>query len=156
MQRKSRIGWPHPLRFSKGGIPRKREAMFVRHRQQTYSPPNILLCPHACIVIRQRIPALHYHKLLSSASHVGHCAAPKSLFEDFRTGASPLRFVVVGYVVMAEHIHLLISEPDHGTPSTVMQVLKQRFARQVLGGLRGRGNSSQASLWQETLDAGHV
>ena len=65
-------------------------------------------------------------------------------------------FVVVGYVVMAEHIHLLISEPDHGTPSTVMQVLKQRFARQVLGGLRRRGNSSQASLWQETLDAGHV
>jgi len=38
-------------------------------------------------------------------------------------------FVVVGYVVMPEHVHLLISEPDRGTPSTVMQVLKQRFAR---------------------------
>ena len=35
-------------------------------------------------------------------------------------------FVVVGYVVMPEHIHLLISEPEVGTPSTVMQVLKQR------------------------------
>ncbi len=41
-------------------------------------------------------------------------------------------FVVVGYVVMLDHIHLLISEPEQGTPSTVMQVLKQRFARQVL------------------------
>jgi len=41
-------------------------------------------------------------------------------------------FVVVGYVVMPDHIHLLISEPEQGTPSTVMQVLKQRFARQVL------------------------
>jgi putative transposase len=41
-------------------------------------------------------------------------------------------FVVVGYVVMPDHIHLLISEPELGTPSTVMQVLKQRFARQVL------------------------
>jgi putative transposase len=40
-------------------------------------------------------------------------------------------FVVVGYVVMPDHIHLLISEPEIGTPSTVMQVLKQRFARQV-------------------------
>lgn len=34
------------------------------------------------------------------------------------------RFVVVGYVVMPEHIHLLLTEPEVGTPSTVMQVLK--------------------------------
>ncbi len=34
------------------------------------------------------------------------------------------RFVVVGYVVMPEHIHLLITEPEVGTASTVMQVLK--------------------------------
>ncbi len=26
------------------------------------------------------------------------------------------RFVVVGYVVMPEHIHLLLSEPEQGTP----------------------------------------
>src|SRR5437667_4622302 len=32
-------------------------------------------------------------------------------------------FVVVGYVVMPEHFHLLISEPERGNPSTVMQVL---------------------------------
>ena len=42
------------------------------------------------------------------------------------------RFVVVGYVAMPDHIHLLVSEPERGTPSTVMQVLKQRFARRVL------------------------
>jgi putative transposase len=42
------------------------------------------------------------------------------------------RYLFVGYVVMPDHIHLLISEPEQGTPSTVMQVLKQRFARQVL------------------------
>jgi REP element-mobilizing transposase RayT len=34
------------------------------------------------------------------------------------------RFVVVGYVVMPEHIHLLITEPEMGSPSTVMQVLQ--------------------------------
>src|SRR5208337_3013964 len=38
-------------------------------------------------------------------------------------------FVVVGYVVMPEHIHLLISEPAKGNPSRVMQALKQGFAR---------------------------
>jgi putative transposase len=40
-------------------------------------------------------------------------------------------FAVVGYVIMPEHIHLLISEPRKGTPSTVMQVLKQRVSRAV-------------------------
>jgi putative transposase len=56
------------------------------------------------------------------------------------------RFVVVGYVVMPDHIHLLIGEPEQGTPSTVMQVLKQRFARQVL---RPGGDSQhQPHVWQ--------
>jgi RHS repeat-associated protein len=40
--------------------------------------------------------------------------------------------VVIGYVVMPEHIHLLLSEPEVGTISTVMQVLKQRTARALL------------------------
>jgi REP element-mobilizing transposase RayT len=39
------------------------------------------------------------------------------------------RFVVLGYVVMAEHFHLLMSEPQVGTPSTAMQSVKQRFAQ---------------------------
>ena len=54
-------------------------------------------------------------------------------------------FVVVGYVIMPEHVHLLISEPDRGTQSTVMQVLKQRFARRVLGEWRRQRNLSSAS-----------
>ena len=32
---------------------------------------------------------------------------------------------------MPEHVHLLISEPEQGNPSTVIQVLKQRFARKL-------------------------
>jgi putative transposase len=55
------------------------------------------------------------------------------------------QFVVVGYVVMPDHIHLLISEPESGTPSTVMQVLKQRFAQSVLR--RPRKNPAQGDLW---------
>ena len=38
-------------------------------------------------------------------------------------------FRVVGYVVMPEHFHLLMSEPECGTVSAVLQVVKQRFAR---------------------------
>jgi putative transposase len=43
------------------------------------------------------------------------------------------RFVVMGYVVMPEHFHLLICEPRVGNPSTVMQGLKLGFARRLLG-----------------------
>jgi putative transposase len=42
------------------------------------------------------------------------------------------QFVVAGYVVMPEHIHLLISEPQVKTPSTAMQALKLGFARRVI------------------------
>jgi len=56
------------------------------------------------------------------------------------------RFVVVGYVVMPEHVHLLITEPEIGTPSTVMQVLKQRTARALLPVKR---TDAPRKFWQE-------
>jgi putative transposase len=40
-------------------------------------------------------------------------------------------FLLVGYVVMPEHVHLLISEPKKGTPSTVLQMLKQRVSQKL-------------------------
>ena len=39
------------------------------------------------------------------------------------------RFVVAGYVVMPEHFHLLITEPEVGDPSVVMKVVKERFTK---------------------------
>ena len=59
------------------------------------------------------------------------------------------RFVVLGYVVMPEHFHLLISEPQQTTPSIVMQVLKQRFAHQVLRRSRLAQRNGQRSLFVE-------
>lgn len=38
-------------------------------------------------------------------------------------------FLLVGYALMPEHVHLLISEPAKGTPSKVLQILKQRVSR---------------------------
>jgi len=61
------------------------------------------------------------------------------------------RFVVVGYVVMPEHVHLLLSEPEVGTPSTVMQVLKQRTARALLPKIKPR-DPRQTMLFAETLE----
>jgi putative transposase len=65
------------------------------------------------------------------------------------------RFVVVGYVVMPEHVHLLLSEPERGNPSKVMQAVKQGFARRILRKLRD-DDSRQGSLWNAALDSGHI
>ena len=65
-------------------------------------------------------------------------------------------FVVVGYVVMPEHVHLLIGEPVRGNPSVVMQAIKQGFARRLLRQLRSRADSRQGHLWSAALEAGHV
>src|SRR5581483_5457245 len=40
-------------------------------------------------------------------------------------------FVVVGYVVMPEHFHLLISEPERSDPSVVVQALKLGVVRRL-------------------------
>ena len=42
------------------------------------------------------------------------------------------RFAVIGYVVMPEHVHLMVSEPQIANPSTVVQAVKLGFARRVL------------------------
>ncbi len=47
-------------------------------------------------------------------------------------------FKLIGYVVMPEHVHLLLSEPKKGTLSKVLQVLKQKVSR----ALRERGKKS--------------
>ncbi len=60
-------------------------------------------------------------------------------------------FVVAGYVVMPEHIHLLIGEPKTGNPSVVLQVLKQRSARKLLP----RRKRNQARLWEDADDSIH-
>jgi putative transposase len=40
-------------------------------------------------------------------------------------------FRLIGYVVMPEHVHLLISEPREGTPSTVLHKLKLGVGRKL-------------------------
>jgi REP element-mobilizing transposase RayT len=70
-----------------------------------------------------------------------------------RYGFSP-----VGYVVMPERIHLLIGEPVRGTPSTVIQVLKQRVSRRLrrktrrptrqLNLIFASGDDSPPRFWQ--------
>ena len=69
------------------------------------------------------------------------------------------KFLLVGYVVMPNHVHLLISESPSGTPSVVLKVLKQRVSRDLRGNKRrtptgqlrlafARGDGSLPRFWR--------
>ena len=60
------------------------------------------------------------------------------------------QFSVIGYVVMPEHIHLLMSEPKKCNPSLAMQVLKQRVSRRLRRRLCARVSAQQLTLWRAT------
>ena len=54
------------------------------------------------------------------------------------------QFVVVAYVVMPEHFHLLISEPEKANPSVVIQALKLGVARRMLSARKRRETQKAA------------
>lgn len=51
------------------------------------------------------------------------------------------------FVVMFEHFHVLVGEPEIGTPSAVLQVLKQRVGRRLLP--PRRKNQNQLGFWRQ-------
>ena len=54
-------------------------------------------------------------------------------------------FRLAGYVVMPNHVHLLMSEPAKGTVSTALQLLKQRVSRKAHDRAR-RGRKGQLAF----------
>jgi putative transposase len=50
-------------------------------------------------------------------------------------------FFVCGYVVMPEHVHLLLSEPERGTLATALQAVKQAVSI-------GLGSGDGKAFWQ--------
>src|SRR5579885_2627609 len=51
-------------------------------------------------------------------------------------------FYVAGYVVMPEHVHLLISEPERSNLAVALQMLKQVVSRKL------RREAYSGPLWQ--------
>ena len=59
-------------------------------------------------------------------------ARARDIFEQtFEQTRQWYGFYVSGYVVMPEHVHLLMSEPERATLSVALQMLKQNVARRL-------------------------
>ena len=85
-----------------------------------------------------------------------HTAGRRDLFLTILEEARcKYRFVVHGYVLMPEHFHLLITEPEVDDPSVVMKVVKERFTRQLnqrrktLSAQPLLGDFTPAPIWQK-------
>jgi putative transposase len=61
-------------------------------------------------------------------------------------------FLLVGYVVMPDHVHLLISEPPDATPSQVLKALKQRVSRDLRERRRRRAHGQLALPFRQADD----
>jgi putative transposase len=64
-------------------------------------------------------------------NNAAHCDLFLTILERVRRR---YRLVVLGYVVMPEHVHLLLSEPQRATLSTAIQALKLGVVRSLVGG----------------------
>ncbi len=65
----------------------------------------------------------------------------RSVFEEsLEQTCRSYRFFVKGYVVMPEHVHLLVTEPERSTLATAIQALKQSVAQRLIG--------HQGRFWQ--------
>jgi putative transposase len=58
-------------------------------------------------------------------------------------------FVVVGYVVMPEHFHLLMSEPARANPSVVIQALKLGVVRRLFRTPKARDKQGTLRLFND-------
>ncbi len=68
-------------------------------------------------------------------------AATRDLFEEMLEQTRRLyRFYISAYVVMPEHVHLMVSEPERRLLSVALQALKQAVAR--------RQNAAHPPFWQ--------
>jgi putative transposase len=65
---------------------------------------------------------------------LGTAQARTRFVEELARLRREYHFLLVGYVVMPNHVHLLMSEPEKGSPSRVLQMLKQRVSRNMAHG----------------------
>jgi REP-associated tyrosine transposase len=83
---------------------------------------------------------------------LGNVRARNAAVQILREVRARYGFALIGYVIMPEHVHLLISEVDAVKPATVLQVFKQRVSRRLRG--KRRAPKGQMALTFSAQDDG--
>jgi putative transposase len=95
---------------------------------------DVTLAPMTTGLERRYGDGHHHFVTFSCYCRLAHLASPESrlIFERcLETVRQNYGFTVDAYVVMPEHVHLLVSEPSRGNLSVVLQALKISVARKM-------------------------
>jgi putative transposase len=144
------MGAPHIAHFAMCG--------FRHHRTVSGSPSHSHPCRHADCVSKRlhRYYGTHDLHFITSSCYrrrpeLGSPWRRDLFVKVLEEARRKYRFVVHGYVVMPEHFHVLISEPEVGDPSVVMKVIKERFSRRV-NRRRKQPAAEQGVLWERVRE----
>src|SRR5437868_257018 len=97
---------------------------------------NKLDCPRAMgthTFSRERAESFRHILLLPSPAFVYHGRQPTNLRVSLGAGAAQLQTSGLRVLVMPEHVHLLLSEPQRDTLADALKSLKQGVARRLIG-----------------------
>jgi putative transposase len=72
---------------------------------------------------------------------LGNASAYNFFEQELELVRQRFEFVVAGYVLMPEHVHLLVGEPRVASLATALQVLKQETSRELK-------NPEKPQFWQ--------
>jgi putative transposase len=101
------------------------------------APPTKLPCHYALgpkEIPGSALPPFRYIQLLCSSAPRLASPHARDLFEQTLEDTRQwYGFYIAGYVVMPEHVHLLLTEPERTKLSIALQMLKQNVARRLRG-----------------------
>jgi putative transposase len=116
----------------------------VRNKlQRFYGRGDLHFITFSC---RERLPLL------------GACGARNTFVAVLNEVRTEYEFRLVGFVVMPEHVHMVVGEPKNGNPSDVMLSLKERVSfrlNPVRAGIRvktahvGADSEAEYAFWQK-------
>jgi putative transposase len=123
------FGWPIHARFLRmSGEPSSREAAAQFHQPK----PPALPSPHSqrpAPIPNHRPRPLHHLHLLPQTSLPEHA---RTVFEQtLKTLRLRHGFFVFGYVLMPNHVHLLLSEPQHHLLADTLRALKTKTSKSL-------------------------
>jgi REP-associated tyrosine transposase len=109
---------PHPLVFKGAGFDFSAFVFFAMRNplQRFYGRGDLHFVTFSCY---RRRP------------YLGTQRARNCFVKILDQARSRFGFLLIGYVVMPEHVHLVVSEPKKGNPSKALQVLKQKVSRSL-------------------------
>src|SRR5580698_4486820 len=142
----NRLGAPFLAFFARSGVfglSPQALLMFIRHRHDLAFVRRVSSCPS----LKRYYGAGSLHFITWSCYRrkplLGNSARRDLVLTVIELMRVRYRFAVIGYVVMPEHVHLLISEPFIGDPSKIIQAVKLSVSRRL-----AIAGESSGRFWQ--------